>query len=40
MFTNNPNGRLLTRLLAGLTIAVTIVMGSLGYAVSNSQAFF
>ncbi len=40
MFSNNPNGRLLTRLFAGLTFAVTVVAGSLGYAVSNSQAFF
>jgi hypothetical protein len=39
MFKRNPNGAFLARMLAGLTLAMTIVMGSLGYALHNSQAF-
>ena len=39
MFNRDSNGRLLARMLAGLTVAVTVVAGSLGYAVYNSQAF-
>ena len=40
MFNREPNGRLLAGMLAGLTLAITIVAGSLGYAVYNSQTFF
>jgi hypothetical protein len=39
MFKRNPNGAFLARMLAGLALAMTIVMGSLGYALHNSQAF-
>jgi hypothetical protein len=39
MFNYDSNGRFLARMLAGLTVAMTVVMGSLGYAVYNSQAF-
>ena len=39
MFKRNSNGAFLARMLAGLTLAMTIVMGSLGYALHNSQAF-
>ena len=39
MFKRDSNGRLLARMLAGLTLAVTVVAGTLGYAVYNSQAF-
>jgi hypothetical protein len=39
MFKYDSNGRFLARMLAGLTVAMTLVMGSLGYAVYNSQAF-
>jgi hypothetical protein len=39
MFKRNPNGAFLARMLAGLTLAMTIVIGSLGYALHNSQAF-
>jgi hypothetical protein len=39
MFKRNPNGAFLARMLAGLMLAMTIVMGSLGYALHNSQAF-
>jgi hypothetical protein len=35
----DPNRGLLLRMLAGLAAAVTIVTASLGYALSNSQAF-
>jgi hypothetical protein len=35
----DPNREFLIRLLAGLAVAVTIVVGSLGYALSHSQAF-
>jgi hypothetical protein len=40
MFKHNSNGTFLARMLAGLTLAMTVVMGSLGYALHNSQAFF
>jgi hypothetical protein len=40
MIKRNANGRFLACMLAGLTIAMTVVAGSLGYAVYNSQAFF
>jgi hypothetical protein len=40
MSNRDSNGKLLARMLAGLTFAITIVAGSLGYAVYNSQAFF
>jgi hypothetical protein len=40
MFNNKSSNSFLGRLLAGLTIAVTMVIGALTYAVSNSQAFF
>jgi hypothetical protein len=40
MIKRNANGRFLACMLAGLTLAMTVVVGSLGYAVYNSQAFF
>lgn len=40
MFNRITNGSFLSRLLAGLVVSVTIVAVSLGYAISNSQAFF
>jgi|RhiMetdeSRZDD1v2_1073273.scaffolds.fasta_scaffold580488_3 hypothetical protein len=40
MFNRDSNGRLLAGMLAGLMLAITIVAGSLGYAVYNSQTFF
>jgi hypothetical protein len=40
MFKRNPNGKLITSMLAGLTLAITVVAGSLGYAVHHSQTFF
>ena len=39
MLTCNETDRYTTRILAGLVVAVTIVMGSLTYAVANVQAF-
>ena len=39
MLTCNETDRFATRVLAGLVIAVTVVMGSLTYAVANIQAF-
>ena len=39
MFTCTDTDRFTTRILAGLVLAVTIVMGSLTYAVANVQAF-
>jgi hypothetical protein len=39
MFTCNDNDSFLTRILAGLVVAVTLVVGSLTHAVSNIQAF-
>ena len=39
MLTCNETDRFTTRILAGLVFAVTIVMGSLTYAVANIQAF-
>ena len=39
MLTCKENDRFATRVLAGLVITVTIVMGSLTYAVANIQAF-
>ena len=39
MFTCTDTDRFTTRILAGLVLAVTIVMGSLTYAVTNIQAF-
>jgi hypothetical protein len=39
MFTCTDTDRFTTRILAGLVLAVTIVMGSLTYAVANIQAF-
>ena len=39
MFKRNPNGTFLARMIAWLTFAMTVVMGSLGYALHNSQAF-
>jgi hypothetical protein len=35
----DPNRGFLIRMLAGLAVAVTIVAGSLAYALTNSQAF-
>ena len=40
MCKNSPNGRFLARMLAGLSAAVTVIAGSLGYALHNSQTFF
>jgi hypothetical protein len=39
MFTCSNADSFTTRLLAGLVFAVTIVMGSLTYAVANIQTF-
>jgi hypothetical protein len=39
MLTCNDSNRFLTRVLAGLLIAVTVVVGSLTHAVSNMQSF-
>ena len=39
MFTCNDSNRFLTRVLAGLMIAVTVVAGSLTHAVVNMQSF-
>ena len=39
MFTCSDSNRFLTRVLAGLMIAVTVVVGSLMHAVANMQAF-
>jgi hypothetical protein len=39
MFTCTDTDRFTTRILAGLVLAVTIVMGSLTHAVTNIQAF-
>jgi len=39
MTTCNKYDRFSTRILAGLVIAVTIVFGSLAYALSNVQAY-
>lgn len=39
MFTRNNCDGYTNRVLAGLVIAVTIVMGSLTHAVTNIQAF-
>ena len=39
MFTCNDTNRFLTLVLAGLMIAVTVVIGSLTHAVANMQSF-
>ena len=39
MFTCNDSNRFLTRVLAGLMIAITVVVGSLTHAISNMQSF-
>ena len=39
MFTCNDSNRFLTRVLAGLMIAMTVVVGSLTHAISNMQSF-
>jgi hypothetical protein len=39
MFTCTDTDRYTTRILAGLVLAVTIVMGSLTHAVTNIQTF-
>jgi len=39
MLTCNDTDRFTTRILAGLVLAVTIVLGSLTHAVTNIQAF-
>jgi hypothetical protein len=39
MFTCNDTDRFTTRILAGLVLAVTIVVGSLTHAVTNIQTF-
>lgn len=39
MFTCTDTDRYTTRILAGLVLAVTIVVGSLTYAVTNIQTF-
>ena len=39
MLTCNENDRFAARILAGLVVTVTIVMGSLTYAAANIQAF-
>lgn len=40
MFTLKATNSFLARMLAGLMIAVTVVVGSLAYAVSNTQVYF
>ena len=39
MFTCSSADRFTTRVLAGLVLAVTVVVGSLTHAVANMQAF-
>jgi hypothetical protein len=39
MFTCNETDRFTSRVLAGLVLAVTIVVGSLTHAISNIQTF-
>jgi len=39
MFTCNSVDTFTTRVLAGLVLAVTVVLGSLTHAVANMQAF-
>ena len=39
MFTCTDTNRYTTRILAGLVLAVTIVVGSLTHAVTNIQTF-
>ena len=39
MFTCNDSNRFLHRILGGLMIAVTVVIGSLTQAVTNVQSF-
>ena len=39
MFTCTETNRFTTRILAGLVLAVTIVVGSLTHAVTNIQTF-
>jgi hypothetical protein len=39
MFTCNDSNRFLRRILGGLMIAVTVVVGSLTHAVTNVQSF-
>lgn len=39
MFTCTDTNRYTTRILAGLVLAVTIVVGSLTHAVTNIQSF-
>jgi hypothetical protein len=39
MFTCTDTDRFTTRILAGLVLAVTIVVGSLTHAVTNIQAY-
>jgi hypothetical protein len=39
MLDGDPNRAFVICMLAGLAVAVTIVAGSLGYALTNSQAF-
>jgi hypothetical protein len=39
MMTCNESNRFLSRVLAGLMIAMTVVVGALTHAVAGSQAF-
>lgn len=39
MTTCNESNRFLSRVLAGLVVAVTVVVGALTHAVANSSAF-
>jgi hypothetical protein len=39
MFSCNESDRFLSRVLAGLMIAVTVAVGALTHAVATSQAF-
>jgi hypothetical protein len=39
MLTCNESSRYVSRVLAGLVIAVTVVVGALTHAVASSQAF-
>jgi hypothetical protein len=39
MFTRNDSNRFLSRVLAGLTVSVAMVVAALTHAVVNSQSF-
>ena len=39
MFKRNPNGTFLARMIAGLTFAMTVVMGSLAVNIAVTASF-